>query len=191
MTEISLKESPSMSHTKSTKIWIRFAVGLALAVFITGIVAVAGAFGAGALRASAVGAVAGLAPQNAFTGNWTASLSNRDDKARRKQAKGNKEDKDDDADENFDAANVKDNANKIHLNLERRSESGGRNQMGQSYDFADLQGLSREQVLAGGAVKVTLVPHAGRFDCEGRFQIGKGPGTFPFTSNQTFRSAMT
>lgn len=84
----------------------------------------------------------------------------------------------------------KDKSAKINLNFERRSESDGRNQMGQTYDFADLQGLSREQVLSGGPVRFSLVREAGRIDCEGSFQNGKGSGTFRFTGNQSFVSAM-
>jgi hypothetical protein len=83
-----------------------------------------------------------------------------------------------------------DKPGKIHLNLERRSEKGSRNQMGQTYDFADLQGLSREQAAGGGPVKFSLVREAGRIDCEGSFQNGKGSGTFRFTANQSFVSAM-
>ena len=33
---------------------------------------------------------------------------------------------------------------KIQLSLERRTDSGGRNQNGSSYSFSELQGLSRE-----------------------------------------------
>lgn len=84
----------------------------------------------------------------------------------------------------------RDNSRKIHLNFEQRSEKGGRNQTGQTYDFADLQGLSREQALSGGPVKFSLVREAGRIDCEGAFQNGKGSGTFRFTGNQSFVSAM-
>jgi hypothetical protein len=62
--------------------------------------------------------------------------------------------------------------------------------MGQTYDFADLQGLSREQAVNGGPVKFSLVREAGRIDCEGSFQNGKGSGTFRFTGNQSFVSAM-
>src|SRR5688572_10592159 len=68
----------------------------------------------------------------------------------------------------------KDDSSKVHLNFERRSEKGGKNQMGQSYDLSDLQGLSRGQALAGGPVKFSLVREAGRIDCEGSFQNGKG-----------------
>jgi hypothetical protein len=80
--------------------------------------------------------------------------------------------------------------NRIQLNFERRTAKGGRNQMGSGYDFAELQGLTREQVASGGAVKFSLVREAGRIDCEGSFQNGKGSGTFRFTGNQSFVSAM-
>ncbi len=108
--------------------------------------------------------------QGVLTGDWSASLSNT-------RSKGT------DAERN-------DSSGKLHLNFERRTEKGGRNQMGQSYDFAELQGLSREQVLGGGPVNFSLVREAGRIDCEGSFQDGNGSGTFRFTGNQSFVSAM-
>jgi hypothetical protein len=83
----------------------------------------------------------------------------------------------------------KDNS-KIHLNLERKSSKHGRNQMGQSFEFSDLQGLSREQALNGGPVSFSLVREAGRVDMEGSFQNGRGSGTFRFIGNQSFISAM-
>lgn len=87
-------------------------------------------------------------------------------------------------------ASLQDDSTKINLNFERRSNKGGRNQMGQTYDFADLQGLRREQALSGGGVKFSLIREAGTIDCEGSFQNGKGSGTFRFTVNQIFVSAM-
>ena len=88
-------------------------------------------------------------------------------------------------------ASIKDEkSDKIYLSFERLAGKGGRNQMGSTYGFADLQGLSREQVLSGGPVKFSLVREAGRIDCEGSFQNGKGSGTFRFTGNQSFVSAM-
>lgn len=87
-------------------------------------------------------------------------------------------------------ASVDSNPDKIYLSFERRTENGGRNQMGSNYVYDDLQGLSREQALSGGAVKFSLVREAGRIDCEGVFQNGKGSGTFRFTGNQSFVSAM-
>ena len=79
---------------------------------------------------------------------------------------------------------------KLQLNLERRTKRGGHNQMGQTYDFSELQGLTREQAINGGPVKFSLVREAGRIDCEGTFQNGKGSGTFNFTANAAFISAM-
>ena len=79
---------------------------------------------------------------------------------------------------------------KINLNLNRRSDKGGRHQHGQTYDFSDFQGLSREQATNGGPVNFSLVREAGRIDMEGSFQNGKGSGTFRFTGNAAFVSAM-
>ena len=62
--------------------------------------------------------------------------------------------------------------------------------MGQSFEFSDLQGLTREQALNGGPVSFSLVREAGRIDLEGSFQNGKGSGTFRFTGNPSFISAM-
>jgi hypothetical protein len=89
-------------------------------------------------------------------------------------------------------ANVeRDNSSKIHLNLDRPAANGShRNQMGQTFDFSDLQGLTREQAMSGGPVKFSLVREAGTIECEGTFQNGKGSGTFRFTPNQSFVSAM-
>ena len=86
-------------------------------------------------------------------------------------------------------ASVKDSGG-INLSFERRSEKGHRNRTGQTYDFADLQGLTREQAVSGGPVRFSLVREAGTIDCEGTFQNGKGSGTFRFTANQSFISAM-
>ena len=83
-----------------------------------------------------------------------------------------------------------DKPNKIYLSFERGAEKGGRNQMGQSYDFTDLQNLSIEQARGSGAVKFSLVREAGTIECEGSFSNGKGAGTFRFTSNPQFVSAM-
>jgi hypothetical protein len=81
-------------------------------------------------------------------------------------------------------------SDKIHLSFERRTEKGGKSQMGSTYELADVQGLSREQALRGGPVRFSLVREAGRIDCEGSFHNGKGSGTFRFTGNQGFVSAM-
>jgi len=87
-------------------------------------------------------------------------------------------------------ASVSRNNSKINLNLERHTERSGRHQHGQSYDFSDLQGLSSEQALTGSPVSFSLVREAGRIDFQGSFQNGKGSGTFRFTGDPAFVSAM-
>jgi hypothetical protein len=79
---------------------------------------------------------------------------------------------------------------KIQLNLQRRTDRGGKHQHGQSYEFSELQGLSRDQAQNGGAVNFSLVREAGKIDFEGSFQNGRGSGTFRFSGNQSFVSAL-
>ncbi len=105
-----------------------------------------------------------IAAQTTVTGEWKAGVRTSDEKPERQ--------------------------NKIQLSFERTTEKGGRNQHGSSFDYADLQGLSREQALRGGAVRFSLVREAGTIECEGAFQSGKGSGTFRFTPNADFVSAM-
>jgi hypothetical protein len=81
-------------------------------------------------------------------------------------------------------------SSKIHLNLERRSEKHGRNQMGQGFEFSDFQGLTREQALNGGPVNFSLVREAGRIDMEGSFQNGKRLRHVSLYRQSTFLSAM-
>ena len=102
--------------------------------------------------------------QNVTTGVWTASLE--------KQESG------------------------INLNFGRETAAtkngeryGSRHEFGQTYQFVEL-GLSREQVMKGGPVTFSLVREAGTIVCEGSFQNGKGSGTFRFTRNSAFVSAM-
>ncbi len=87
-------------------------------------------------------------------------------------------------------ATVSKDSSKLQLNLDRRSDRDGKHQHGQSYQFSDLQGITREQALGGGPVSFSLVREAGRIDFQGSFQNGKGSGTFRFTWNAGFLSAM-
>src|ERR1041384_2207065 len=87
-------------------------------------------------------------------------------------------------------ANVSKEKDKLNLNMERRSDKGGRHQMGHDYDFSDFQGLTREQAMNGGPLQCSLVREAGRIDLEGSFPNGKGSGTFRFPANAGFISAM-
>lgn len=119
--------------------------------------------------------------QSALTGDWRASTE-----AERRERKW---DKHDDSDEQDEAERAED-ANKLHLSFERRTERGGRNNMGSNYDYSELQGLTREQAERGGAVRFSLVREAGTIECDGSFQNGRGSGTFRFTPNASFVSAM-
>ena len=87
-------------------------------------------------------------------------------------------------------AKVESDSSKINLNFERREVGEGKHSMGQTYEFSELQGLTREQALGGGAVKFSLAREAGTIDCEGSFRNGRGSGTFRFTGSQAFVAAM-
>lgn len=78
---------------------------------------------------------------------------------------------------------------KIHISFERTTERGSKNQHGSSFEFADLQGLSREQA-QNGRVSFALVRDAGTIECDGSFTNGEGSGTFTFTPNRGFIDAM-
>lgn len=119
--------------------------------------------------------------QSTSTGEWKASTE-----AQRREKKWEKQD-DSDESEWDDKA---DDANKLQLSFERRTERGGHHNMGSNYDYSELQGLTREQAERGGAVSFRLVREAGTIECEGSFQNGKGSGTFRFTPNASFVSAM-
>lgn len=82
-----------------------------------------------------------------------------------------------------------DSEGKIHLSFERRSEKGGRNQHGSSFLYSDLQGLTREQT-QNGKVSFRLVREAGTVECEGTFVNGHGSGTFRFTADGGYVTAM-
>src|SRR5712664_1477843 len=102
----------------SKKMGMQVVISLALVISLAFIVSVAGSkVGAN----SNVGAGSTVIAQTEMTGDWTASLSNARGKASGKESDAEKDD----------------NAGKLQLNFERRSERGGRNQMGQSYDFAE------------------------------------------------------
>ena len=134
-----------------------------------------------ALFVLAAGTRAALA-QETLTGTWTATLG--DKYADRKSGKNYEK-----SDEN-DWQKDERKRDGIHLSLERRGERGGRHQMGQTFDFSELQGLTREQAQGAGPVRFALVREAGRVDLEGSFQDGRGSGTFTFTPNQSFVGAM-
>lgn len=81
------------------------------------------------------------------------------------------------------------NDGKIHLSFERRTDTG-KHQNGSSYEYTELQGLTREQAMSGGNVRFSLVREAGVIECEGAFANGKGSGTFRFTPSSAYIGAM-
>lgn len=84
----------------------------------------------------------------------------------------------------------KEDPNRIHLSFSRRSDNGGKNQHGSTYNYSDLEGLTRQQAESGGPVSFRLVREAGIIECQGNFANGKGSGTFTFTANKNFVDGM-
>jgi hypothetical protein len=82
-----------------------------------------------------------------------------------------------------------DEPGRINLSFERQRGERGKSQMGTTFEFADLQGLTREQT-QNGSVSFRMVREAGTIECEGTFVNGKGAGTFLFTPNRSFVEAM-
>jgi len=82
-----------------------------------------------------------------------------------------------------------DKPDKIYLSFERRIDGGGHNQNGSTYEYSDLQGLTREQT-QNGNVSFRLAREAGTIECQGTFTNGRGSGTFQFTPNRAFIDSM-
>ena len=120
-----------------------------------------------------------VSAQEAITGTWKADANRQSERP----GKWDKDDKDDNDDNEI-------KGDRLYLSFERRTAKGGNSQNGQTFNYSDLQGLSRQQALSSGAVKFSLVREAGTIDCEGTFQNGKGSGTFRFTPNAQFVQAM-
>lgn len=125
------------------------------------------------------------AAQTEVTGDWNASLNGEKPRSVHRQ----KSDEPDTFEDEQEAA-TQAKGDRIYLNFERGTARNHRNQIGQSYLFSELQGLTRQQVESGGAVKFSLVREAGTIACEGTFQNGKGTGTFRFTADPNFISGM-
>ena len=151
--------------SKNMQLLMRTVVSLAFLVFI-------------------VGCNAAVA-QTEVTGDWTASLGGEKSKAIGRH----KSDEPDTFEDQQEAA-AQTKGDRIYLSFERGTGRNHRNQMGQSYLFSELQGLTREQVESGGPVKFSLVREAGTITCEGVFQNAKSVGTFRFAANPSFISAM-
>ncbi|HYY99603.1 MAG TPA: hypothetical protein VE642_13470 [Pyrinomonadaceae bacterium] len=126
-----------------------------------------------ALFFSAPGAGPALA-QATISGEWTASTQwDKPDRS-----------------EKWEKADRQEKGDRLHISFERRTEKGGHSNMGSTYAYSELQGLTREQAQADGPVRFSLVREAGTIECEGSFRGGRGSGTFRFTPNPGFVSAM-
>ncbi len=79
---------------------------------------------------------------------------------------------------------------KIHISFERSRGDRNKSQHGSSFDYADLQGLTADQT-QNGPVRFRLVREAGTVDAEGTFVNGKGSGTFTFSPDAGYLSAMS
>jgi hypothetical protein len=85
----------------------------------------------------------------------------------------------------------RDKEDKIYLSLSRRTEKGDTNNNGSNVSLAELQGLSREQMLSPKTdVRFRIVREAGTFDFEGTFSGGRGAGLWTLTPSQNFIAAM-
>ncbi len=81
--------------------------------------------------------------------------------------------------------------NKVHLNFRFEKPNGNTNNFGSGFDYSELRGLSKAQVESANApVNFSIAREAGTIDMQGDFQNGKGAGTFRFTPNRSFASAM-
>ncbi|NNE66575.1 MAG: hypothetical protein HKN33_08405 [Pyrinomonadaceae bacterium] len=78
---------------------------------------------------------------------------------------------------------------KIHISF-YADDSDDDHRMGSSVKFERLQGLTKDQALAGGPVAFTLSAEAGNIDMNGTFENQRGKGTFVFTPDPSFASAV-
>jgi hypothetical protein len=79
----------------------------------------------------------------------------------------------------------------LSVMLGRTTGSGGKDNRYFKLKLAELSGIERAQIEAGGErVSFQLKRRAGRFDFSGTFARGKGTGTFSFTVEPEFVAAM-
>ena len=77
---------------------------------------------------------------------------------------------------------------KIDLRFDYRMKLGGHSSPAEPYQSSELLEVTREQAQGSGLATFSVVREAGRIDCF--FKNGKGSGTFRFTADVGFLSAM-
>lgn len=159
-----------LSYKSQMQLLMRTVVSLAFLVFIVGCNA--------------------AAAQTEVTGTWTASINHEKTGISHRKRSDRQGEFDEQEVEAQATGAIQVKGDRMHLNFERNTRNEHRSQIGQSFSFSELQGLTREQVERGGAVNFSLVREAGTINCEGTFQNGKGTGTFRFTANPSFISGM-
>jgi hypothetical protein len=90
----------------------------------------------------------------------------------------------------FTVRSGKKGGDKLQLSFERVRGENNKSQHGSSFAYSDLQGLTPDQA-QNGRVSFKLVREAGTVECEGTFVNGKGSGTFRFTPDSSYLSAMS
>ncbi len=116
-----------------------------------------------------------VSAQTAISGTWKAEEPN-----------WNRQDKKEDGDDAFTELQK----GEIQLSF-RYNQNGGTNNQGSTFNFSDFEGLTKTQAFSSNvSVNFRLVREAGTIDCEGKFNNGKGDGTFRLTPNTNFASAM-
>lgn len=128
-----------------------------------------------------IGSIVIVAQDNVITGTWKAN--DNDWSLKRKD-----KNKDDD----FDADFIEKSKDKVQLNFRYDREKGRENNFGSGFDYSELKGLSKAQVESASATNVnfSINREAGNIEMTGTFQNGKGAGTYRFTPNRSFASAM-
>lgn len=118
-----------------------------------------------------------------LTGTWKADDNDWNSKNRNK-------DKDDDDDDTYNF--VEQSKDKVQLNFKFDKGNGRSNNFGSGFEYGELKGLSKTQVESASSTSVnfSITREAGNVEMQGTFQNGKGAGTFRFTPNRSFASAM-
>lgn len=128
-----------------------------------------------------IGSIVIVAQDATITGTWKTNDSDWIPKNRNK-----------DMDDDFGAEFVADSKDKIHLNFKYDRDKNRSSNFGSGFNYNDLKGLTKVQVENASATDVnfSINREAGNIEMQGTFQNRKGSGTYRFTPNRSFVSAM-